>query len=153
MLHKFLIWFDQKFPIDTSAPLRGFVSLLVRRTLYRDLNLIAAPDAPPVVRAEPAHPYRIPDAYGSDVKNALTGARNTPFGRNMPACDRGRDGLDNPPVQLVAEKLLARRAFQPAGAQLNILAAARIQFMSHDWMRGAQTEEEAVLEKVGCVVR
>jgi len=35
---------------------------------------------------------------------------------------------------LVAQRLLAREEFAPAGAQLNVLAASWIQAMVHDWI-------------------
>lgn len=43
------------------------------------------------------------------------------------------DHASQPPVQLVAGKLLRRTEFKPAGMQLNVLAAAWIQAMTHDW--------------------
>jgi alpha-dioxygenase len=64
--------------------------------------------------------------------------RDLRFRGNCPAIAkhmRLNDDLD-PPVQEVAQKLLARRSkdeFYPAGMQLNILAAIWIQAMVHDW--------------------
>lgn len=60
--------------------------------------------------------------------------------------------VNHPPPELVVEKLLARRpsnwppgreggpqvAFKPAAGQFNVLAAAWIQFMVHDWMEHVQ---------------
>lgn len=85
-------------------------------------------------------PSTRPDnGYGADVQNPRAGAQGSPFGRNCPAIakeSRLNDDLD-PSVQEVAQKLLGRRTedeFYPAGMQLNILAAAWIQAMVHDWV-------------------
>jgi len=90
-------------------------------------------DDMPIPLARPA------SGYGTDVRHPAAGALGSPFGRNCPAiakASRLNDDLD-PPPQLVAQKLLARRTmneFYPAGMQLNVLAAAWIQAMTHDWV-------------------
>jgi Animal haem peroxidase len=76
---------------------------------------------------------------GSDFKLSNPGAR---FGRNIPLgeVDPTRDGdILDPSPRLVSNKLLARQAkpdggddFKPATI-LNLLAAAWIQFQTHDW--------------------
>lgn len=141
------IWITQLIPIDAFLPL-GLLRLVLHRGLLQELNLLEAPDAPKPEPANPPLPYRTGDATGTDINDKYAGAQGTPFARNMPPHPKP-DPLRDPPVQLVAQRLLARDRFQPAGMQLNVLAAAWIQFMSHDWMRGIQSDEDATLDK-GC---
>jgi alpha-dioxygenase len=74
-------------------------------------------------------------------------------GRNMPAIPKEeRNPRTGPNVQVIAQRLLARESFQPAGAQLNVVAAAWIQSMVHDWMKhvdGNMTSIEAKPAQVG----
>lgn len=65
------------------------------------------------------------------------------------------DPFDGPPVQEVAAKLLQRKGFKPAGDQLNILAAAWIQAMAHDWFGHIDSNESETLDKgtPGCPLK
>jgi hypothetical protein len=74
---------------------------------------------------------------GSDFTLSNSGAR---FGRNIPlsAVDPTRDGgILDPSPRLVSNRLLARRSDASDGYKkaeiLNLLAAAWIQFQTHDW--------------------
>lgn len=147
LLDRIQIWLGNLIPIDSWLPL-GLLTLIFRRNYLQNLNLLPAPDAPASGPSVPKVPYRRADASGTDANDLRTGASGTPFGRNMPANPK-RDPLRDPPVQLVARKLLARQTFAPAGDQLNVLAAAWIQFMAHDWMRGAQTTKSITLDQGG----
>ncbi|CAB9526513.1 Alpha-dioxygenase 2 [Seminavis robusta] len=129
----------------------GVIPLALHRDLLEQYNLFPAPGVePPALTAyvnqlkQFSSPYQGPPArpdngFGTDVRIPAAGARGSPFGRNCPVMAKSQrlnDDLD-PPVQLVAQKLLARRTadeFYPAGMQLNILAAAWIQSMVHDWV-------------------
>lgn len=137
------IWLSRIIPIDSFLPF-GLFALIIQRDVLREINLLAPPDAPAPEAANPKLPYRTSDATGTDSENAYAGAQNTPFGRNM-APNKNMNPLRDPPVQVVASRLLTREKFQPAGMQLNVLAAAWVQFMTHDWMRGAQKEETVTL--------
>jgi alpha-dioxygenase len=91
-----------------------------------------------------------PDASGNDPKHPSTGTAGAPFGRNMPSVPAAdRNPGQAPSVQLVAEKLLARKQFKPAGDQLNVLAAVWIQAMTHDWMGHADSEDSVELSEGG----
>ena len=142
LLLRLQIWLSNLIPIDSWLPL-GLLTLLLRRNVLQNLNLLPAPDAPTSGSSIPNVPYRSPDGSGYDVENFKAGASETPFARNMTP-NPVRNPLRDPPVQLVAQKLLARQSFKPAGDQLNVLAAAWIQFMTHDWMRGVQSETKRV---------
>jgi len=74
------------------------------------------------------------------------------LGRNCPAQPFHDRRLTEPPIQDVVSKLLRRRpsgpehqAFKPAGAQFNVLAAAWVQFQTHDW-----TDHEVEPYGAGC---
>jgi hypothetical protein len=81
-----------------------------------------APTGPPRGRSD--------DGFGTDYENPTTAMEGAPIGRNMPALPKHlRDAHGKPEVQLVAQRLLAREEYKPAGQQLNILAASWIQAM------------------------
>lgn len=48
---------------------------------------------------------------------------------------------------MVAQRLLARETFKPAGKQLNILAASWIQAMVHDWIGHFDGDKIITLDK------
>ena len=62
------------------------------------------------------------------------GAAGIRFGRNVPLKDTFPDiaNMMNPSPRRVSLELLTRTTFQPATI-LNVIAAAWIQFMVHDW--------------------
>lgn len=87
--------------------------------------------------------FRPDDGFGTDYKNPTAGVTGFAIGRNMPAVPKHlRSARGSPDVQLVAQRLLAREEFIPAGNQLNIIAAAWIQAQVHGWIGhfdGAET--------------
>jgi len=140
----------------------GLVPIAVHRVLLEHDNLLAAPkQKDPLKRPKPtsACPYRPDDGFGTDIDHPTTAMSMGPVGRNMPAIPKyyrdhktGPDGNDN--VQVIAQRLLAREGFKPAGNQLNIIAAAWIQAQVHSWIQhldGAPTSIEATAEAVGPV--
>lgn len=116
----------------------GLIKLVVHRKLMEKYNLYRAPvkPTPPGYKDPTEPPRRRPDdGFGTDIKNPTTAMEGAPIGRNMPALPKHlRDPHGKPEVQLVAQRLLAREDFAPAGAQLNVLAASWIQAMVHDWI-------------------
>jgi alpha-dioxygenase len=140
-LHTFL---GQWLPWHQWPEPWGVIPLAIYRDVLEQQNLFPAPGVePPALSVYmsqfsnkvPQVPLTRPDnGYGTDVRYPAAGARGSPFGRNCPAIAKSQrlnDDLD-PPVQEVAQKLLARRTeeeFYPAGMQLNVLAAAWIQAM------------------------
>jgi hypothetical protein len=79
--------------------------------------------------------WRSPDGAFNSLDHPRMGMAGSRFGRNfpLPECvpDSGEDLLD-PSPRLISRELLARRAFIPA-TTLNLLAAAWIQFETHNW--------------------
>ena len=103
--------------------------LLLHQAILQRLNLFPTNDRP-----DPMRPLcgnsRPADGYGVDSTHPPSGMVGGEFGRSMP---RGvSPAPQDPDVQFVAQRLLSRQTFLPAGEQLNVLAAAWIQAMVHD---------------------
>ncbi|HEY9823859.1 MAG TPA: peroxidase family protein, partial [Stenomitos sp.] len=80
--------------------------------------------------------HRTADGSYNDLSNPHMGRAGTRFGRNIPldkalALQRNAQLL-TPNPRAVAQALMTRKSFQPV-LQLNLLAAAWIQFMIHGW--------------------
>ncbi|VFQ91930.1 unnamed protein product [Cuscuta campestris] len=113
----------------------GLIYLGIRRHLNQEYNLFNVGKTPAGVRFDPAnYPYRTSDGKYNDPFNEGTGEELSFFGRNLlPAAGHERT---KPHPAVVAAKLLARRnsVVIDTGKQFNVIAAAWIQFMIHDWM-------------------
>ncbi|KAJ4745590.1 Prostaglandin G/H synthase 2 [Rhynchospora pubera] len=119
----------------------GLVYLSTRRTLLDkyDLKAVGSYHGP---QFDPEKfPYRTGDGKYNDPNNAEAGSQNSFFGRNMNPVDQN-DELMSPDPVVVATKLLARREYKDTGKQFNILAAAWIQFMVHDWIDHLEDTEQ-----------
>src|SRR5262245_44967206 len=84
------------------------------------------------------------DGSQNDLSYPLMGSCGRRFGRNVPLDHAHPDGpnLMTPSPRVVSRELMTRHAFQPATI-LNLLAAAWIQFIVHDWFvhkRSAMSE-------------
>ncbi|MBR8839174.1 MAG: peroxidase [Stigonema ocellatum SAG 48.90 = DSM 106950] len=77
---------------------------------------------------------RTADGSYNDLDHPEMGMAKTRFGRNIPLEDAKLDEskLLSPSPRLISSKLLARQEFKPATI-LSLLAAAWIQFETHDW--------------------
>ncbi len=77
---------------------------------------------------------RTADGSYNDLKHPEMGMAGTRFGRNVPLKDAKLDSANllTPSPRLVSNKLLARQSFVPASF-LSLMAAAWIQFETHDW--------------------
>ncbi|XP_078165996.1 alpha-dioxygenase PIOX-like [Carex rostrata] len=111
----------------------GLVYLNTRRTLLEKYNLLAVGSTHGTQFNPDNYLYRTDDGKYNDPDNAEAGSQDTFFGRNMNPVDQKNELMSPDPV-VVATKLLARRQYKDTGKQFNILAAAWIQFMVHDWM-------------------
>ncbi|KAJ3705414.1 hypothetical protein LUZ61_009119 [Rhynchospora tenuis] len=125
-LDKRNLWHQMPVPI-------GLVYLTTRRTLLEKYDLKAVGSYQGLQFHAENFPYRTGDGKYNDPKNAEAGSQYSFFGRNMNPVDQKAELMDPDPV-VVASKLLARRDYKDTGKQFNILAAAWIQFMVHDWM-------------------
>merc|ERR1712038_1160967 len=134
--------------------------LAVHRAILDRENLYPAPEDPPrkgdTVPLDPPK-GRPDDGYGTDIKNPSTAAEGAGIGRNCTAVPKSqRCPMGDPPVQLVAQRLLAREEFAPAADQLNVIAAAWIQAMVHDWIDHFESKEEQSFdrgEEFGCPMK
>jgi hypothetical protein len=79
--------------------------------------------------------WRSADGSFNSLDHPRMGMAGSRFGRNFPlpecVAERGDDLLD-PSPRVISRELLARRTFIPA-TTLNLLAAAWIQFETHNW--------------------
>jgi hypothetical protein len=90
---------------------------------------------------------RAPEGTHNDLEKPAMGAVGTRFGRNF-ALDQvyPDDGaMLTPNPRTVSLALLTREKFEPA-ATLNLLAAAWIQFMVHDWFSHGDNDEQHFFE-------
>ena len=83
------------------------------------------------------------DGTGNDVTRPDMGAAGAAFGRNVPPDETYPTDVLSPNPRRVSRELLTRDQFQPAEI-LNLLAAAWIQFMVHDWLAHKRSETEVV---------
>lgn len=89
---------------------------------------------------------RTVDGSFNDLEYPAMGCAHRRFGRNVPLEHTFPDtpNLMVPSPRLVSRELMTRETFQPATI-LNLLAAAWIQFMVHDWfVHKRSTREEGV---------
>jgi hypothetical protein len=130
-------------------PLRmGVVPLYGIRDRLRALNLhdqkgLSSQGA---VEAGPCDPAalvsRTADGTYNDLGKPTMGAAGTRFGRNFPLDQVYPDegAILDPNPRTVSRDLLTRHQFEPA-TTLNLLAAAWIQFMVHDWFHHGKNDK------------
>ncbi|MEM6608065.1 MAG: peroxidase family protein [Pseudomonadota bacterium] len=127
----FRVWFHWPF-------VPALAIILGHRENMREDNLTDLQHSPP----DPPEPEidftaaRTISGSHNDLAQPWMGMAGARFGRNVaPAAAFGEQmpELMEPSPRLVSNKLLARRQFVPV-EHLNVLAAAWIQFMVHDWL-------------------
>jgi hypothetical protein len=123
-----------RWPFLVALPM-----IVGHRTNLRRRNLTdtqTVPPAAPLPDGFDVRGMRTPDGTYNDLSQPWMGATGVRFGRNMPIEDTFGEvppRLYEPSPRLVSNRLLARREFVPV-PHLNVLAAAWIQFMVHDWL-------------------
>jgi hypothetical protein len=131
----------------------GFVILYglrdrLRRLNLADTNSLTSIDESDPLRATPSDLVtRNPEGTFNDLSKPAMGAVRTRFGRNLPlhSVFPNPKTLLTPNPRTVSRELLTREHFQPA-TTLNLLAAAWIQFMVHDWFSHGDNEPERPYE-------
>ena len=111
----------------------------IRNQLRRE-NLLDTEEPPLEQKSPPAdldpatRNERTVDGSNNDLKFPAMGSCGRRFGRNVPLEHTFPDtaNLMTPNPRVVSRELMTREEFQPATI-LNLLAAAWIQFMVHDW--------------------
>lgn len=92
--------------------------------------------------------YRTADGTCNDLKRPHAGAAGVAFGRNVPPQFIDKDAnrkIMSPDPSRVSEVFFTRDEFKPVPF-LNMLAAAWIQFMNHDWLTHGKNEVEKPYE-------
>ncbi len=142
---------DQKTGWDRFPLLIGLIVLVGLRTVLRARNLydttgvkVSSKDRP--LPGEQGARYitaRTADGSYNDLAHPTMGSVNTRFGRNVPLKDAYPDEASvlTPNPRTVSLELLTRDTFQPVTI-LNMLAAAWVQFMVHDWFSHGQNQKE-----------
>ena len=135
VVNRFVAW--HRLP-----PYLATFNLLALRETLREQNLHDTAQIPakgggqgPLIpEAEYLH-RRTSDGTFNDLHDPTMGRAGARFGRNVPLFeawpDQGED-VTTPSPRVISNRLLRRQEFVPA-TTLNLLAAAWIQFMTHDW--------------------
>jgi hypothetical protein len=136
-------WYNLPLPV-------GIATLIAARIKLRQENLHDTGAAPSTNRASlpgasPGHlTARTPDGSYNDLDQPEMGSSGTRFGRNVPIPRTFRESPErimHPNPRLVSRTLLTRDAFRPA-TTLNLLAAAWLQFMVHDWLSHGRNDND-----------
>ncbi len=128
---------DSRDWYDLPRPVAGIRLFQIREEL-RKKNLHDAEEPPLESSTAPpageAYNVRTSDGTYNDLTCPRMGSAGMRFGRNVPLSETFPDtaNLLTPSPRQVSLELLTRDIFQPA-TFLNVIAAAWIQFMVHDW--------------------
>lgn len=102
----------------------------------------------PTTAASPDPLLRSLEGHDNDLGHVRMGSAMTRFGRNFPLADcypEAEPMLLQPNPRLVSQTLFTRESFVPA-TTLNLLAAAWIQFQTHDWFNHGDAGEEGAFQ-------
>lgn len=138
------LWYRRPFPLNllTLAHMRD---LLNRRNLHPaypegDLTGLQPPDQEPPPGAAG---FRTPDGTWNALDDPAQGAAGTRFARNADTRPETGDRLLTPNPREVSRVLLTRGETMAEVPFLNLLAAAWIQFETHDWVSHGETRADA----------
>lgn len=135
--------------------LLGLLNLIALREELRAHNLVdtRTKDDPartvgvnPDTAAHELRRYRSADGSYNDLSDPDMGKAGTRFARNVPLADAWPDeppGIMTPSPRLISQRLMRREEFVPA-TSLNLLAAAWIQFQTHDWFAHGREEDSFI---------
>ncbi len=147
LINRRVVWHKLPFPIAVA-------NLAALRHDLREQNLYST-QRTPAPEPEPAvgDTTRARSADGSynDHKNPRMGMAYSRMGRNVPVKDTYPEGDDtflDPNPRLISKELLQRKEFVGV-PHLNVLAAAWLQFMVHDWFshgKNAHPKDERIPE-------
>lgn len=142
---------DQKVGWHRFPLLIGLIVLVGLRIILREHNLydttgvkLSNTDRPmPVEQGARNLAARAADGTYNDPAHPMMGSAGTRFGRNVPLKNAYPDEASvlTPNPRTVSLELLARDTFQPVTI-LNMLAAAWVQFMVHDWFSHGKNAKE-----------
>ena len=138
---------DRRWGWSKLPAFLGAVTLQGLRTTLRRDNLADTNELPAIrtLTPEPEDPRwrtaRSPDGSYNDPQYPTMGSAGARFGRNVPV-ERtvvDREKVLRPSPREVSRKLMTREQFIPAST-LNLLAAAWLQFMVHDWLQHGKNQ-------------
>ena len=134
-----------RLPAYVGALILAGVRTTLRRTNLHDTwNIPLVGVEPPVPTDDRYLTTRTIDGTFNNLEMPLMGSANTRFGRNVPLDDtvvEDERSLLSPNPRTVSRELLTRDQFIPAKS-LNLLAAAWLQFMVHDWLSHGQSDKD-----------
>ena len=130
---------NRSCPWHKLPPWLGALNLISFREVLQHENLYdtSAPGASDArVTCDPRSVYaRRSEGTCNNLQHPEMGAACQRFGRNVPrqfTYPEAAPAIMSPSPRVVSQRLLARESFRPAES-LNLLAAAWIQFQTHDW--------------------
>jgi hypothetical protein len=141
---------DHSIGWDKLPPALGLLVLAGIRNTLRKHNLHGTAEAPSIPAPDPVPDgdryltARTPDGTFNDLSHPKMGAAGTRFGRNFPieySYPEPEPAILSPNPRTVSRELLTRHTFAPA-TTLNVLAAAWLQFMIHDWFSHGKSPKE-----------
>ncbi|MBO0683825.1 MAG: peroxidase [Candidatus Dormibacteraeota bacterium] len=126
----------QHFPALLGALLLGGLRVVLRQDNLYDTGVEPTTREPRPDPEDRRHlEARTVDGAYNDLSMPAMGSAGARFGRNVPldlTYTGGDQEILSPNPRQVSRRLLARDRFRPA-TSLNLLAAAWVQFMVHDW--------------------
>ena len=141
---------DRRWGWDNLPPTLGLLSLVGIRNRLREDNLYDTYDgSPPAAPAREPQEYltvRTVDGSYNDLSAPSMGMAGTRFGRNLPPASAPAEQpprLFDPNPLTISNELLRRETFKGAG-QVNVLAAAWLQFEVHDWFSHGTTTDRMI---------
>ncbi|NES77784.1 MULTISPECIES: peroxidase family protein [unclassified Okeania] len=139
-------WPWYKFPTPIALlKLLGFRNKLREENLHNTAQLPTQDDTElPLPLPDDRHlVVRTADGSFNDLEDPKMGMAGTRFGRNFPLKNvyPNEENLLNPNPRIISRKLLTREEFVPA-TTLNLLAAAWIQFQTHDWFSHGDNQQD-----------
>ena len=149
-LNRFIDWHHLPRPL-------AILNLMALRTVLRHENLYdtstpgtgtAGGESAGVEIPDFAVSFRTEDGSFNDLEHPEMGRTGERFARNFPLAHsfpETGERLMSPNPRDISNELLARQEFVPAEI-LNILAAAWIQFQTHDWFNHGRSKDEERLE-------
>jgi Animal haem peroxidase len=137
-------WHRVPLPIGLMI-LVGMRIVLRERNLYdtTGVKLTGSDGSASVNKEARCLTARTADGSYNDLEHPTMGSAGTRFGRNVPLNDAYPDGSTvlTPNPRTISLELLTRDTFQPVTI-LNMLAAAWVQFMIHDWFSHGKNQKE-----------
>ncbi|MCV0424124.1 MAG: peroxidase [Roseibium sp.] len=137
----YIVWFKWPFVLALAIVVGNRGNLRANNLIDTETD----PPSPPTPDTDIVGARTVAGSH-NDLGRPWMGMANSRFGRNVPLKsafgEREDDRLMVPSPRLISNRLLARKEFTPV-PHLNVLAAAWIQFMVHDWLSHGKNDKDA----------